>query len=95
MLTPSGERITWNLPASAIPQTTLEYENYSVPSGPNHIVYECYVSQYITQAYIVATAAQQGPNADENWAPFPDDWIVPNMVATPNLLGYFPIETIY
>lgn len=100
MLTPSGERVSWNLPDTAIPQTTLEYEEYSVPSGSfgpinaqNHNVYESYICPYISQGYIVATAANQGPNAEENWQPFPDGWIIPGTIATPNLLGYFPIET--
>lgn len=112
MMTPNGERITWNLPTAAIPrgvqtirvgEEELAYDMYvesgsfGPPTAANHNVYECYISPFVTQQYITATIEGQGPNDPAEWQVFPDAWTadIPHVTATPNLLGYWPIEKIH
>lgn len=104
-LTPSGEVIAWNLPSAAVPQgpivvadetagteLVVQSGSFGQPTAENHNVYECYASTFVSQMYIIQTIERQPQELDNDWNPFPENWLPKNVRMTENLLGYYAVE---
>lgn len=94
-ITPTGDKVYWNLPKVAIPKGTHEHSNIRVRPGTfgsidsaNHNAYEYYLSPYVTSAYIKKSAKVTPTTRSLNWDPFPTGWKPANCVPNENLLGY-------
>lgn len=96
-VTPTGDKVFWNLPPAAIPRASTTLHNRTVRPGSfgevnaeRHNAYECYVSPFITSEYIRVSC--DGNNRSGPWEPFPQGWFPANGVPNENLLGYRPRE---
>lgn len=101
-ITPSGDKVYWNIPECAIPSVTRTFNHHTVRSGSfgpinaqNHNVYECYISPYITSEYIVKTGEVNSQTRSLEWNPLPAGWFPTNGIANENLLGYRSLQRLH
>jgi len=101
-MTPTGDKVYWNLPDAAIPAKTTNEHNHELRPGSfgpitaaNHNVYECYFSPYITSEYIRRTAAHPASSRRYDWNPLPAGWFPQTGIPNENLLGYREIERLH
>uniref|UniRef100_A0A1B0FG57 Uncharacterized protein n=1 Tax=Glossina morsitans morsitans TaxID=37546 RepID=A0A1B0FG57_GLOMM len=101
-ITPTGDKVYWNLPSVAIPKAEEVHNNRTFRSGSfgpitaeNHNVYECYISPYITSQYVIDTASHPPNSRRYEWAPLLAGWFPANGVPNENLLGYQPIQRLH
>lgn len=98
-ITPTGDKVFWNLPDIAVPRNeTISHDTlcrsgtFGPPTVETHNVYEAYFSPFISSEYVIRMAEVGHADFEPIWRPFPVGWINERLVPTENLLGYRPLE---
>ncbi|KZC13934.1 hypothetical protein WN55_06260 [Dufourea novaeangliae] len=87
--TQAGDHVRANVPDSVIPLRGDNAGTFGPVDAEIHIKYECYVCPLTTRRRSEATL-----RADRDWTPLPDELIPAGLEATPNFLGFGPIDNI-
>lgn len=100
VITPGGQMVKTNIPASIVPQPPDEDEEgqeipsgtFGIPDDENHNAYEVNVCPYTTMRYVEVSALE---GELEDWIPLPQNLIPAGGVATRDFLGYSRIQRLH